>query len=561
MKIMIFSLRTLLFITCLMYFSSCEDFHDTPQAFPYKELSSTNWGFLDYNGEKIVNGQYENRPSVVINDIFFVESYPFYQIYNIKDPDKAVGDKKYSSIAYFRKDITPAVFDEKGIVYINRDGEEVFRLPKKYIRASAFRKDGYSYAIYLNENGEMQADFVDTKGKFYKYDDIKDKNDDTCFLPISSDYYVFYEDGRFGLKKSNGEKILPANYRQTKKLEGNYCAFEDSEGFHIFNADKQEFLNGIYFDVYQMSSNLDCFIAQSKRSKGFDLFDMNGNKISFREYDYLAFIGKGKVIAKEHNKNNVDLIDKKGNVIKTYYSIYMGDYAPFKIDEYTAFNTDMENDWERDWSKAHDTHEMIENFTTNYGDDNSHMDACFYDTRDLVMLIMNPTSGACADNLLSFYGKNTEQVINDYGLNPERLLRRDNRNHVGDRNWCPFLTEFTQKYEWMTDVRFDCKYGGLYVSAGFENIWCDVDGPESYLELNNKCDIVSFTLDPIALVKAQIDNYSRGLDYAMLSLGFQKDETMPEWERFNKYTNNGITVYMYFNAGMETIVGYIKANH
>lgn len=58
-----------------------------------------------------------------------------------------------------------AVEDEKGVLYINEKGEEVFRPDENCLFITHFSKDGYAILAYLSENGENVFTIINKKGE------------------------------------------------------------------------------------------------------------------------------------------------------------------------------------------------------------------------------------------------------------------------------------------------------------------------------------------------------------------------------------------------------------
>jgi len=99
------------------------------QYLPFQAEEGGGWGLISPDGEVLFADEFKEQPTIATNDRFFVKnSDGLWEMYTATEKPQKVGDE-YVSICTFARgcDVTPAVRKDKGVEFIDKDGNVKFK--------------------------------------------------------------------------------------------------------------------------------------------------------------------------------------------------------------------------------------------------------------------------------------------------------------------------------------------------------------------------------------------------------------------------------------------------
>ena len=128
MKRQCLNLMVLALITLL---SACEK-SSTYEAthLPYQADEESRWGLIDWEGNPLIEDEFEEIPSPVVEGRFYVKNRDdLYEFYTAEKKFKKIGGE-YISVGVFHDGLAPVVEPNQPISYIHLDGTIAFKLDR-----------------------------------------------------------------------------------------------------------------------------------------------------------------------------------------------------------------------------------------------------------------------------------------------------------------------------------------------------------------------------------------------------------------------------------------------
>ena len=92
---------------------------------PFQNSKDGRWGLIDFEGNVLIDEEFQNRPSVVMDGMFHVKNEKgLYEIYTADKKFKKIGNE-YLSVGDFHSGLAPVVEKGEHVKYINKSGEIV----------------------------------------------------------------------------------------------------------------------------------------------------------------------------------------------------------------------------------------------------------------------------------------------------------------------------------------------------------------------------------------------------------------------------------------------------
>ena len=276
------ALFVFLLSVCSALFLSCDNNKEGVSYLAVKLQDSEMWSIIDLKTGKILyKDEFENAPSIILNDIFYVINEDGdYDYYNIKDVKKPINKESFCDVTPFCKEgFALAVKHGEPISIIDKNCKEVATLDKNIMTCSYFVNN---CAVVQNNSGKRG--YIDTKGNL--------------LIPMKYDYaYNFSDDGIAIVGKKKGEDSVK------------YSAI-DVKGNILF-----EFTNKKYQDF---SAFHDGYMPALKKNK-IVFLDRTGNEsfsVGKTEKAYLPYfvkVYKNKVVFIDGDKYGI--ANTKGDII------------------------------------------------------------------------------------------------------------------------------------------------------------------------------------------------------------------------------------------------------
>lgn len=326
---------------------------DLVSHLPFRNSEDGRWGLIDFEGNVLIDEEFQNRPSAVMDGMFHVKNEDgLYEIYTADKHFKKVGSE-YISVGDFHSGLAPVVEKGEPVKFINKSGEIAFEL-KDYkgeiiTAATEFHNGKAAFKISSGNYG-----FIDTSGKVILppiYEDVLifcgayaavAKDGDSFFinekgenvlkldkkirfwaLPSDDMFPYSVEDERaLGYMNLKGEKVIKesSKFRMAYNFVNDYAVFMNSNGEHGLIDKKGDITIRA---KYQGLIQCDDLLVYGDNGK-YGLLTYSGEIILRACYDkIIPFVGDNSYTYACDNKEWI-LIDKKGNEVdkNTYYSIF-----------------------------------------------------------------------------------------------------------------------------------------------------------------------------------------------------------------------------------------------
>ena len=270
------------------------------------------WGFMSRDGEIILDGEYDNCPSVVYNGYFSVgtenDHYALYT-FDKKRPTIVKNCDDLTSVGAFSEGVVPVCRAGERITLVDGNGEKVATLDrvkgKEITVCDAIFCDGLLLA--QNEDGKMGYLGHDGKAAIaFKYDRAGTFSEGLAYVGVRSG-----SDERFSVIDTKGEKVfsLKSGHRPTNIFHEGYMSVENREGGCGFYDKKGEFTKCPSKVKWIGEYNADVYVFRGD-NYNYGLMSRDGELLLSAKYDVMS-ICNDKVVARKDK--NVIIFNLKGD--------------------------------------------------------------------------------------------------------------------------------------------------------------------------------------------------------------------------------------------------------
>ena len=546
-------LSTILIIASSITLSLSCNSDNTENEVPYisfKENKDDRWGITDWEGNIIIENEFNNTPTYVKNGVFIVHNDEnLYEMYTAEKNFRKIG-KEYKSIILFNDGLAPAVEPKGHIQYINPKGETVFTLEK-----------------YKDKNIIAATSFYEDKA------------------------VIVTEDKKYGYINKKGEVIIPPIYDYASLFYNN-CAFVSKDGKKMFIDDKKRIL--VKFENKQMPLSLPSeglFPYNDKEQESYGIKDMNNKDIIKASPKYKWFSGFVNGYSVFYNNNDdCGLINSKGEtVIRAKYQdmimcedvIIYKDKDKYGLISYSdktilapTYNTIIPFQGNNKYTYAYDGDYVVLIDKKGEEINNKAFSEIFFPSNLLI-----PQNRSFYN--LTFYDYNTDIVYSDYididsetqkvmslitdkGIDivpyfvkPEEFANLYNKEYTVDdlKNEIKMTTELKGGDNF--DLKIDVVFCDDVIVPKYENVWKDSYWGNGYYEkeITGYCynDIYNNTIDlTISLKNKMYDRTEEFLQSVIKSLenrGYKYSYSRPGEDDIDVYINEELSkgIYIYDN--------------
>lgn len=245
---------------------------------PFLRTENGKWGMVGIDGSLLFEGCFDNEPTVVVNNRFYVKNKEgLWDLYSIdSSKPERVGQSSYRYAALFYMDVAPVVRPNHCIEIIDRNGRVLHQIDKLAGR-QVLRISNFSEGLAVIELDNHQFGAVDTTGQ----------------LIIQPNYDVLYpcHDGRLIAHSSNKMVVL------------------DKFGTEVFSRIMKE---GFSHAPYYKDGSLAVMYLRDSNVKKWAMLNQAGYEIRVGDGDLVDFQGE-MVIVK--TKDHQSLLNVKGETI------------------------------------------------------------------------------------------------------------------------------------------------------------------------------------------------------------------------------------------------------
>lgn len=323
---------------------------DNIEYYPVQLEEDGDWGFIDKDGNLVVEDEFKESPSVVIDGIFSVKENDKIALYQF-DAKKPVAVKGCEELLYagFCGDgLIPVVYDSSRITLINKKGEKKFTLDPYKNKEITTSMSGYSdgmLAVYVMGEG---WGYVDTKGKMviepkfsmvsgfqngraYVGEDkdgenvisfINKKGEKILSLRKGWQIEAYNPDEDYFYARDNNDKIVRMDYKgESEKCPsraahvnwymGDVYVFSNEEGEKgVMDLEGEVIVRAKYESIYMYNGTI---IANKEKETV--LMDMKGEeKATIEDYYNVRALNQKLLLAKD--KRTFQLFDYNGEEVK-----------------------------------------------------------------------------------------------------------------------------------------------------------------------------------------------------------------------------------------------------
>ena len=293
--------------------------------FSFKEDEDDRWGIVDFNGEIILEKEWVNEPSPVVEGIVRVKNKEgLYEYFTAEEKPKKIG-KEYKDGTLFSEGMAAVVEEDEPIRFIDKNGELVFTLKEldgKNIKSVSC----YSEGLVRFQDSDNKWGYIDNAGKVIlkaKYDFAEDFKDGIAKIGLIDK--SFKEAGNKKLSdavnnlsnKNSVNKDLgqPGNNNQDESLS---YGFINKKGEEIIPLKKDI--------TYSLQS--EGLIPYSDDGENYGLINFSNEKILKPDKDFKNILPFHQGFASFYDGDKWGIINKKGAIIirpKYSFTFYSND--------------------------------------------------------------------------------------------------------------------------------------------------------------------------------------------------------------------------------------------
>lgn len=321
---------------------------------PFQEDIDKKWGYIDSEGNIIIEPEFKERPSPAINGIALIEDerkgeriYRYIKI----EGDKAIeSDDSWKEAGMFREGLAPVRNDNEKVSFIKEDYSTAFTvdaervgyfnnglaaiqnienkwgfinnegkeaIAPKYDRIiMPFNADGYAIVLEITGDEEKTSEYkvIDKSGEVKL--DLKDKYAEV--LGMNEGLILVEKDG-YGFIDLEGEKVIKTNedWDRVTLFRNGYASFKEEGEWGLMDMEGNEIIKPKYKEPLIFENNK----AWALNDDGeWGLIDLEDNDLIDFQYETkrspLPFYCSSTII--EDGENSWVFIDEKGEEINKF---------------------------------------------------------------------------------------------------------------------------------------------------------------------------------------------------------------------------------------------------
>ena len=284
-------------------------FCDGDILIPFQEKKDKDWGFININGEVVIDPEFDFQPSYAENGIALImdkskkdEKY-FYRFVKIEGGKAVESDKKWDLAGEFKEGLAPVRNDNEKVQFINEDYKSVFTVEAEKV---SYFNDGLA-AICDEDN---KWGFINKSGE-----EVIKPTYDFVANGFNNGYAIVGENSKEGRKfqiidqsgvvklnlKDKYESVMSISSGLVKVMDEEEYGFIDLEGNKVVRMNDEwsfvsDFINGF---------------ATYKEDDEWGLIDLTGAKKFKAKYQEPLIVVGGSIWYKEDDQWG--LMDLEGN--------------------------------------------------------------------------------------------------------------------------------------------------------------------------------------------------------------------------------------------------------
>lgn len=289
-----------------------------------KTKNGTKWGYINKNGEFIINPIYDYAQDSQENGLAVVEIDNLQGLINNKG--EYIIKPKYGTITEFSEG-RAAVVDEEGFKVINEAGEELTSKPYSFIGRFS---DGRALFSGTDKNGKYLYGYLNRDGKeviSLTYETGSDYKDGKAIVKLKENNYELID--------VNGNVINSYNYEFVGNMSEGLLVFQEKPGDKYgFIDEKGNVIIPPKFSSAQPFSQGRAVVNMSEDYlNAYGLIDRSGSFIIKPQYNDIIILGEDRVAVGEAIKKDEPYIGSKYAIADTN-GTFLTDFLYYGISEY-----------------------------------------------------------------------------------------------------------------------------------------------------------------------------------------------------------------------------------
>lgn len=348
------------------------------------------WGFMNPDGEIVLKGEYENRPSCVVNGFFSVEEGEHYALYEFdeKKPKVVKGCDDLASVGTMCEGLIPVAKKGERITVLDDSGEKQFELAPVKGKEITSCAGYYSEGLLWFTTEEDKSGFVDKDGKVViaaKYDGVMEFHEGKAVVGTKTDdgewkYSVIDKDGEVLFKVKSGYAPMSGfieGRMAVRNHENDACGFIDDDGEFTKCPSKVKNIYQFNDDYYVFENEDDkCGVMSFDgevvlSAKYLDVQIMkNGNFLVRKKDSCAVYDADGEMVADFDDANRAVQVGKFGVIVEgndDMYSYYETDGEQVKGVEFKNWDLSIRGSVHSDYKK-----DGADDSFGGYGDDSGY---------------------------------------------------------------------------------------------------------------------------------------------------------------------------------------------
>lgn len=326
---------------------------------PFQSSDHGKWGMLNSEGEIIFESEFDNCPTIPLNDRFFVKNGDgLLEIYTLEKKPKLVSEG-YLAIAPFINDVTVAVKPGENVSIIDKNGKVVKVLDKianhNIKTVNMFYGDLAVFSI--EKNDKYYYGCINTKGDVViepKYAYLCNSNSG-YLVAISDQDYRLKDKYVWSIIKANGKEVFSSNSKDYRLFDEEGLSL--ALGKNVIPVTKNGnvgLLGTNGKELIKPTSKIDAFTEFTEdriiyRYGGeYGMMSYDDEIVVRPKYRDLIYANDGLFWAAQDDSEKIYLLDKNGEKVNEDSTIkkatpFYGDYALVNLgeDEWVFYNHDL----------------------------------------------------------------------------------------------------------------------------------------------------------------------------------------------------------------------------
>ena len=302
-----------------MIAASCTGKPDV-EYLPAKADGDSRWGLVNAEGEFLFTDEFEYRPSMVVNGIFYVKEGDGYTVYKAEKTPKEIGDLTgLADCGYYNNGLMPVVHKGEHISFVDKNGKEQFVLD---------RVDGVNvekvFSMFVNERNT----FCTAEGKWGAID-IHGK---VIVPPLFDNALVFIDNRVVAKDAATGNIVIIDRDGNIKEHVNGLPEHSDLggvfiDGYATAYGDERFFMikkNGEVIKLPESVEDIICwkddYIVYANEDYDLGIMKIDGDIVARPKYSNIEIMSDGRFWACRDDKFYI--INNDGNTERIDYGIY-----------------------------------------------------------------------------------------------------------------------------------------------------------------------------------------------------------------------------------------------